>query len=212
MPSNDSLTNQVIKKVKKDIQVNNIAPDQIITENQLCNELNISRTPVREALIHLTSDGILKKVPRKGYAVQKIDTKTKLDTYTLFSTLESLAATLAVDHLTEDDLMKMREYIDRINIALKYKNCSDYYFLNDKFHNVYINKCDNEPLIKMIRELEASPINRSYVGSCSERLLSAFSECNDDHHLLVELFEKKDIAGINEFHRKHWETKHVDMI
>jgi DNA-binding GntR family transcriptional regulator len=212
MSSKESLTDKVISKIKKDIQVNAITSEQIITENQLCEALNISRTPVREALIHLTADGLLKKIPRKGYAVQKIDTKTKLDTYTIFSSLESLAATLAVNYITQADISKMNECIDKIEISIKYKNCSDYYTLNDEFHNIYIRKCDNIPLMKMIDEMEAGPINRSYVGDCSEKLLTAFKECNSEHNLLVRLFEDKDIEGINRFHVNHWKTKYVDMI
>lgn len=212
MTLNISLKDQVILKIKKDIQVNNIIPNQIITENQICSEMSISRTPVREALMLLTSDGILKRIPRKGYIVQEIDKKTKMDTFLIFGMLESMAAVLAIDYLTDEDLMKMREYIDRIEIALKYRNCNDYYRLNDEFHNIYIGKCNNEPLQKMIKDLESGPINRSYIGPCEDRLIGAFTECNNNHINLVHMFEEKDIEGIKAFHETHWATKYTDMI
>lgn len=212
MPNKESLSEKVIRTIKRDIQVNKITPEQIITENQICESLDMSRTPVREALIHLTADGLLKKIPNKGYSVQVIDSKQKIDIYTIFSTLESLAATLAINNLVEEDFIKMNECIEKINISVKYKNCLDYYALNDEFHNIYISKCNNKQLINMIKGLESGPINRSYVNNCDNMLFKAFDECNSQHKDIIRYFKDKNIEALKALHVDHWKTKYIDMI
>jgi len=64
--STEPLRKLAKKQILQKIQTSKIASGDIITETQLCNEMNISRTPIREALIELVANGILEKVPRKG--------------------------------------------------------------------------------------------------------------------------------------------------
>lgn len=215
MKSSASLREATINTIKSKIQYNELTPNEIITEAKLCEEIGISRTPVREALIQLVADGILKKVPNKGYTVERFDSKSKMNLFCVYSTLDALAATLAVDYMTEAELLKMCECVDKIEIALKYHNYSDYYKLQDQFHKVYINKCDNPMLISMLEDLSSSPVNRSYIdgNGNTEKLYDVLHEANNEHREIIELFRKKDKAALELFLRtNHWTTKYPDLI
>ncbi|KML43577.1 GntR family transcriptional regulator [Cytobacillus firmus] len=79
------------------------AGDRLV-ERELAERLNISRTPIREALFRLESQGFVKTVPRKGVIVADISEKEIIEVFTILSSLEVLAAKLAVQKL--DDEMK----------------------------------------------------------------------------------------------------------
>ncbi|MCM3089789.1 MULTISPECIES: GntR family transcriptional regulator [unclassified Cytobacillus] len=93
------------------------AGDRLV-ERELAERLNISRTPIREALFRLESQGFVKTVPRKGVIVADISEKEIIEVFTILSSLEVLAAKLAVQKLDEgmeskftDSIQKVKEYL-----------------------------------------------------------------------------------------------------
>lgn len=213
MQTTPPLRDQVIQTILSKIQHHELTPGKIFTEQQICDELSISRTPVREALIQLAADHIITKIPRKGYQVTEIEDKTKLNTYVVLATLDALAATLAIDNLTEDDYLRMEEITDKLDIAIKYKNYSDYYMLQDEFHNIYLGKCENSTLIDMLSALQTGPLHRSYISDDVERLFKALHESNEEHRTIIRLFREKKAQELEAFLKNvHWATKYPDMI
>ncbi|MCF8011096.1 MAG: GntR family transcriptional regulator [Clostridiales bacterium] len=213
MNSKKFLRDQIISKIKHKIQHHELKPNEVINEVQICNDLNVSRTPVREAFIHLVADGILEKIPSKGYKIQEIDYKSKLNLYNIIAVLDAFAATLAVDNITENDIVKMHECIDKIDIAIKYEKFSDYYTLQDQFHKIYVNKCNNPMLIKMLNDLSTGPLHRSYFSTDKDKMFSALKEANNEHRKIVELFKNKNKEELENFLRfTHWATKYPDLI
>lgn len=77
------------------------AGDRLV-ERELAERLNISRTPIREALFRLESQGFVKTVPRKGVIVADISEKEIIEVFTILSSLEVLAAKLAVQKLDDE--------------------------------------------------------------------------------------------------------------
>ena len=161
----NSLRHMAMESILSKIQKGEFAPDSIITETLVCESLNISRTPAREALIELVANGVLEKIPRKGYAITKFDQKTKLDSYEILGNLDGLAAKLALPYMTSQDFNKMREHIDLANVAIKYKNYPSYCEQQENFHNVYINKCNNKQLITLLRQIKDTLDRYTYYSS-----------------------------------------------
>lgn len=211
--SNSSLRNLATKDILNRIQHGMISSDEIITESQVCQTLNISRTPAREALIELVANGVLEKVPRKGYRISNIDQKHKIDSYVILGVLDALAAKLALDNFNDQDIRKMNEFIDLIDIAIKYENYGSYCEMQEKFHCVYIDKCDNIQLQKMLEEIKASVSRYTYFSENTEKLFDMCRAMNDEHRQIVRIFEQKDAKALEDYLiNVHWITKHLDMI
>ncbi|KAF0825668.1 GntR family transcriptional regulator [Cytobacillus firmus] len=94
------------------------AGDRLV-ERELAERLNISRTPIREALFRLESQGFVKTVPRKGVIVADISEKEIIEVFTILSSLEVLAAKLAVQKLDDEmeskftsSIKKVEEYLN----------------------------------------------------------------------------------------------------
>ena len=208
-----SLRHMAMENILSKIHNGEFSTDNIITESMVCESLNISRTPAREALIELVANGILQKVPRKGYSITKFDQKTKLDSYEILGNLDGLAAKLALPKMTAADFFKMREHIDLANVAIKYKNYPSYCEQQENFHSVYINKCDNKQLISMLRQIKENVDRYTYYSKDEEELYNICSSMNDEHVKIVELFEAGNSGELFEFLTgTHWSTKSIDLI
>lgn len=213
MSASVSTKSQIESEIFKRIRNNVYDNDSIISESKLCEELNVSRTPVREALIHLSASHLLEKVPQKGYRVRDFDLKTKLDTYYVIAILDANAAMLAIDKLDESDYLLMSEYIDLMDIDLKYRKFDKYNDHQESFHNVYINRCDNKPLIDLLESVKVSIPTYLYHSSEGDKLFSVLEELNDEHREILRLIkEKKPFELRNFLVNNHWNTAHMDMI
>lgn len=208
-----STKEQVEDEILRRIRFNIYNKDSIISEARLCEELNVSRTPVREALIHLSASNLLEKVPQKGYKIREFDLQTKLDTYYVIAILDANAALLALDSLDENDYLSMNEFIDLMDIDIKYHKFDKYNEHQESFHHVYIDKCGNDALIKIIDQVKDSIPTYLYHSSEGERLFSVLKDLNDEHRQILELIKQKKSWELRNFLVKnHWNTAHMDLI
>ncbi|MFA9380984.1 MAG: GntR family transcriptional regulator [Acetanaerobacterium sp.] len=213
MEKYESLKDHVYSYITQKIQNGMLLPGQKINEAEICNELGISRTPAREALIQLSSESLIEYIPRKGFLVKIIDTKRKLDVYRIIGTLDALAASLALEYMTPDDNNKMDETLEKIDIAIKYQNYEEYSKLQGEFHDIYISKCDNQPLIELLYSLKHSFIRLTYLSEDKQKLFGVLQSVNQEHKDVAQAFAVKDLDKIMFIlGQKHWETTHEDMI
>jgi DNA-binding GntR family transcriptional regulator len=213
MSKQKNLKDEVISHIQKQIKFGNISPGDIINEVALSNELNVSRTPAREALLQLVANNILEKVPRKGYTPIQFTKKQKDNIHSIIGALDALAAILAMEHLTDHDLLKMQETVDKLDIAIRYKNYDDYFLLQEDFHNIYINKCENPPLISMLNTIRSGPIQYTYTNEDMDKLFVILAESNDQHRRIIELFKERNGAELEKYLKyTHWYTFYPEFI
>jgi DNA-binding GntR family transcriptional regulator len=206
--SNINLKDKTIQSIMNKIHELEIHKDAIITEADVCKLFKVSRTPAREALIELTANGILAKIPNKGYAIKELSEKAKLEAFDLIACLDSMAAKLAMPSITKEDVERMRELVEMIDIAIKYKNYKRYYDLQEEFHDVYISKCDNEQVIKMLNRAKSSVSEYWRLDEKTEDTFTMLEEVNKEHREMLRFIEKKDVVNLRAFIEDvHWATK-----
>ena len=205
MKQYSSLRDYVYKYIAHQIQTGAIKPNQKLNEAQICTDLDISRTPAREALIKLASENVLNYTPRKGFTVREIDDDYRGSVYNVLAVLDAYAAELALPRMRPEDISKMREIIDKLDVAIKYHNLSDYNVLQQQFHQVYIDRCDNSFLVKTTLDIRNSFVPMVRTGGDEDKLFRWFAQLNDQHRQIVDLFDKKDLEGLVHFLRyDHW--------
>ena len=89
-----------------------------LIERELAEKLKISRTPIREALFRLESQGFVKTVPRKGVIVSKISTEEVLEVFTILSSLQVLAVKLGIQRLEKENREILQKMLDKIESYL----------------------------------------------------------------------------------------------
>ncbi|MGG1401670.1 GntR family transcriptional regulator [Bacillus salipaludis] len=113
-----SLRERVYLHIKDLILEGEFKTGDRLVERELADRLNISRTPIREALFRLESQGFVKTVPRKGVIVADISEKEIIEVFTILSSLEVLAAKLAVQKLDEETKSNIDSYIKKVEECL----------------------------------------------------------------------------------------------
>lgn len=213
MKKEESLAGRVKEYISGEIKSGKLNPGDKLSESRICKALEISRTPTREALIKLASDGLLEHSPRKGFSVKEITLQIKIDTYVLIANLDALAGKLAIDHMTEKDFLAMEELVDMIDIAIKYKNIEKYSKLQDEFHKYYLYKSNNIVLIETMERLMSSFIQIIYKNDGSENHYEVFQDINNEHREILKLFRDKDKDALSSYlENTHWAIKYDDMI
>lgn len=206
-----TLKDHVYDYISDEIRNNNIKPNEKISENKICEALNVSRTPVREALIELASVDILKREPRKGFVVKEVTLKKIKETYIILGALEGLAAKLAVDNLTKEDIEELESLIDEIDKSIDEKNYYQYYKLQFNFHSTINNASNNTELVKTIENLKKSFIKQTYnMEHTNNEITEMLKITNNEHKKIVELIKERDKEGVEDYLKNvHWNVSYA---
>ena len=154
-----------------------------LVQNQIAEQLEVSRTPVRDSLLRLSQEGLIDSVGARGYIVRKLTPRDILDVYEVRLTLEVKASDMSLDQLTAADFGKLRQL--QAEIALPEAHPSDYYELNRQFHEALIAPCSNKLLGHLIEEIWNLPVSRlifrQYVSSWAsiEKMVKEHQEILD---------------------------------
>ncbi|PKP75972.1 MAG: GntR family transcriptional regulator [Alphaproteobacteria bacterium HGW-Alphaproteobacteria-6] len=111
--SQSPLRHSAYEAIKAMIVTGQLAPGRRVTELDLCDQLQVSRTPVREALNRLQRDGLVVERARTGFAVVQFDEKMLREVFDLRVELDSYATRLAVENVTDDDVVSLVALLDK---------------------------------------------------------------------------------------------------
>lgn len=143
------------EKIKEAIVKNEIMPDTLFVERQLCANLGISRTPIREALRRLSSEGLVDSIPDKGMFVSRIRLEDIIEIYEIREALETMAIRLFTFRKTEEEMKRFEECIKNYEMNFTEGNYATAIALDMEFHEIYIKGARNnrmENILKSIRD------------------------------------------------------------
>lgn len=205
-----TLKDYVYEYISKGIQEGTLKPNDKLNEQEISDKLGISRTPIREALIQLAADGLLESIPHRGFRVKPLSLKEVTELYIIIGNLDSLAANLALYNLSEEDINQMEGLKEEMDEAIKKEEYDRYYKLQIEFHDVYINKCNNKELIRILNQLRMRFIRQSYSNIDKEELLKVLLETNEQHGVIIDLIKARDSKRLENYIKEvHWNTKYA---
>ncbi|MDD9878233.1 MAG: GntR family transcriptional regulator [Magnetovibrio sp.] len=216
--TNFSLKDRIYASLKQAITRINIYADDAelrLDERRLSEQLNISRTPVREALARLEQEGLVEIVPRRGvYIVRKTKAQI-LEMITVWAALESMAARLITENASDEEIASLRDIFTNVDEAPNRADIDEYSDKNIQFHQkiLEISHCElikdlAENLFIHMRSIRARTIgeedraNRSIIG----------------HMHIIEALEARDTDLAERLVREHTMNlgahveRHVDYL
>ena len=131
-----SLTQQVYRLLHRLIVNLHLIPNQFLPEKDVAASLNISKTPVREAFIRLSEEGLVSIVPKIGTYVAPIDIKRALRGYFIRESLESACAEALAKNGSEDAFAVLRHELDEQERCVEMRDADGFYVLDNQFHAV----------------------------------------------------------------------------
>ncbi len=205
-----SLKDHVYKYISEKINEGYLKPDDKINEQQIADALNISRTPIREALMQLAFDGYLDNNPRKGFRVKYLDTKKAQELYEIIGLLDGRIARNVTDILEEKHIKEMQFLTDSMESAIKQGLSEKYHELQVEFHNVYTNLCENEEMISLINKLKNNFLRKYYIFENPDNEMKILSETNHQHYEIIRLFKEKKKDELEKYiSYTHWSSENA---
>lgn len=208
-----SLKDHVYNYIVEQINNGKLIRGSKVNESAISESLKVSRTPVREALIQLSSEGLLENVPRKGFVIKNLTKEEAKETYFIIGALDGLAASLSVPHLTEKHMKEMEFYIQSIDLAINTGNYSMYHKMQEAFHGVYLSVCPNKSLVNLLLQFEKKFLKNFSDSDPTEITKIGLSQTNNEHREMLELFKKGDSAKLERFMKEvHWNIEKAEVI
>lgn len=148
------LGDQVTEYVIEAIMNGEFRPGDRINASALGRRLGVSQAPVREAMRELVMRGFLESQPFKGTTVRSFSDKELREVYTVRAALESLAARLATENLTEEDLEALQGIIEEMVRAGQEGDAIQMIRLDNRFHETILQIADNGLLYQLWQTLQ----------------------------------------------------------
>jgi DNA-binding GntR family transcriptional regulator len=201
-----TLHDAIVARVRDMIIEGELSPGTRLHEGNLGKMLGVSRTPLREALKFLVSEGLLELSPGRGAVVRQFTPKDVHDSLIVLGTLEGLAGRLACDHATDAEIVEVRQLHDRMMDMYEKRDRLPYFKLNQNIHSAILRLSKNEALVSVHNVLQARLKRIRYIGNEGpEKWAGAVA----DHIEMIEALEARDadrLAAVLSAHMvKTWE-------
>src|SRR6478735_10978335 len=134
----NSLHDEVAAQLRERIFAGELTPGMFLDELQLAEQMNISRTPLREALKVLTHEGLLRHEPRRGCFVNEVTEQDLDEIFPVIALLEGRCAFEAACNASDKDLQALEALHDKLNRHARAKRINDYYDTNFAIHEAII--------------------------------------------------------------------------
>ncbi|GJM39735.1 MAG: GntR family transcriptional regulator [Ardenticatenaceae bacterium] len=189
MQKPESLTDKVYELLRTDIYSNRVLPGTPLQEAVIARELEISRGPVREALLKLSAEGFVDIFPRRGAIVSSLTWKEFLDAYQIRAALETLAVRLATPLLTEEDINTLTTLHEQMIQYAENEEVDEFFAFNEQFHHVFVDRSDNPKLNDVYRSL-ADQIRRYRMRSLTLR--GGMKRSCNEHRAILDAVQARD--------------------
>ena len=202
VPDRKSLGQHVFEHLKGAIIRGEMAPGDRLVESRLASALDISRTPVREAMHKLEREGLLRKLPKGGFTVVNLSREDIQETFGIRCVLESYAAGLAAANYREEELLPLEEKIREFQQCLDKGLLEDLPKINTQFHSLFYALSKSPRLIKMINDLT----DQIYRFRKILLTMETWAETsNRDHRRMLEAIRKRDLNQVERVVKEHIE-------
>lgn len=149
-----SLARQAYERIKDDIMDQRLLPRQSLVESELAARYGMSKTPIREALLGLTREGLIELNSFRGGRVRDFTANDAREIYEVRELLEPFALRQAVPHLGDNDGRCLRALLDEAKAAAERGGRRTLSKLNRVFHGSLVARCDNERVIDILSRLQ----------------------------------------------------------
>ncbi|NDR58730.1 GntR family transcriptional regulator [Aliiruegeria sabulilitoris] len=184
-----SLHGEILTRLRTMIVEGDLAPGARINEVEICTQFGVSRTPLREALRSLASEGLVELVLSRGAVVREFSAKEVSDAIAVIRNLEEFACVSACTQATDAAIGEIRALHDAMEAAYEKGDRRHYYNLNQEIHTRLVDLADNSTLSQVHETLQASMKRFRYAGhEGSENWARAVAE----HRGMIEALEARD--------------------
>jgi DNA-binding GntR family transcriptional regulator len=196
-PKYTELTTWIYDELKSRILEHRLSPGKKIVQEQLADNLGVSRTPLLEVLQMLETEFLVEKVPRRGYFVREISAEEMIDVFYCREVLEGLAARLVAKRKNSSDIRLIINCFAPFIDSTETIDINEYEKADQRFHSLINKKCNNIVFdrLKMIRNI--------HILAYQKGLLRPPAETLPEHIKIIRAFETHNADQAEETMRMH---------
>ena len=199
-----SLHQELLEQLRGLITDGTLRPGMKVPERELCERFGVSRTPLREALKVLASDGTVTLRPNRGATIAEVTLEELEEVFPVIGALEALAGEIACQKITPAELAEIRELHEEMVAHWKAGSVQEYFRCNRHIHEAILSATRNPCLQTHYSMLAARISNFRYVaGIDAERWRLAIEE----HEAILAALEVRDSAALQRIMRVHLANK-----
>lgn len=194
------VSTKVYESIRDAIISGKFPPGTKLTVDKLSAELDVSRTPVKEALVRLEREGLVENIPRRGMFVKKIKLEDAIEIYELREILESFAIRKVAESIDKETLDILTELLSKGEEYISERNLKKYSDIDERFHKILWDKSGNKRLAKILENIR-SQIRLLMTSSVTVEGRAYHSLI--EHKNIVSALEKKDPDLAERYMRIH---------
>ncbi len=200
------LHEEVVDQLRDMIVQGGLAPETKLNERVLAAQLGISRTPLREAIKYLASEGLVELLPNRGAVVAPLRAAKVREIFTVLGSLEALAGELVCRNATDADIAEIRALHYQMVAHHARGELAQYFRCNQQIHIRLVECAGNATLAQVYRGLNAHVRRARYMANLSrERWDKAVRE----HEEILDALSARDSARLQALLRDHLANKLV---
>ncbi|MDR2613826.1 MAG: GntR family transcriptional regulator [Candidatus Accumulibacter sp.] len=188
-----SLHDMVVSRIRDMIIEGLLEVGARIHEGQLCRQLGVSRTPLREALKVLASEGLVELIPSRGAVVRRLTRKDARDMMEVLAHLERMAAPMTCLKASDAQIREIRRLHDEMLDLYAARDRLRYFKLNQRIHSLLVALSDNESLYLVHDILQTRMRRIRFIGDRTEETWAAAVA---DHEAMMRALEARDGEGL----------------
>lgn len=196
-----ALSSDLFSNLRKDILQGKLRQGEKLTEQQICDEYNVSRTPVREAFRQLELEGFIETIPNRGAFVTGFSPQDIQDMYELRKSYEILAVKWAIERIAKEELEKLEEAFEFMEFYTQKNDVEKMLNINMNFHELIYKASHNRMLYHILSSyqlyIKQSKASR---GDVSADYLETILR---EHRAIFEAFKNRDADAAIEAMARH---------
>lgn len=190
-----ALHDQVAARLRTMLVEGRIAPGAKLNERALCEQLHVSRTPLREAIKLLAAEGLVDLLPNRGAVAVKLTEADVLNTFELLAMLEGMSGELAAQRITDAELGELRALHYEMMACHARRDLSGYYRLNALIHTGINEAARNPVLAATYRSINARVQSLRFRTNQDD---AKWQHAVQEHAQMIEALQARDGAALRQ--------------
>ncbi|MDJ0969130.1 MAG: GntR family transcriptional regulator [Kiloniellales bacterium] len=199
-----SLHHEVVGRLRGMILQGELQAGERIPERELCDRFGISRTPLREALKVLATEGLIDLLPNRGAAVSRISAEGLREAFQVMGALEALGGELACARITDTEIAAIRQLHERMVGHYRAGRLNDYFALNQKIHEAILAAAENRMLTELYGRLRGQVQRARFAANLSE---TRWRQAVAEHEEMMVALDARDAEKLGKLLKRHLSNK-----
>jgi DNA-binding GntR family transcriptional regulator len=199
-----SLHEQLRERLRTLIIEGELAPESRIDEKALCERFGVSRTPLREVLKVLATEGLVILLPNRGARVAGFDLADLTETFPIMGALEALAGQIAATTATDAEIATIEQLHNAMRVAYGERDLRRYFGLNQQIHASILACTRNTTLAQLYEQVSAKVRRARFAANLSD---ARWAEAVTEHDAILAALKARDGATLAQVLQQHLEHK-----